>query len=96
MTVNIQVFSDYVCPYCYLATVPLMKAVERTGAQVVWRAYLLSASGPRKFAPDDRRRNEDWRNSVYPMAARLGLGGPCPRCDDLILVAEILSREVTH
>ena len=27
---------------------------------------------------------------------RLGLGGPCPGCDDLILVAEILSREVTH
>ena len=26
---------------------------------------------------------------------RLGLGGPCPHCDDLVLVAEILSREVT-
>jgi len=27
---------------------------------------------------------------------RLGLGGPCPGCDDLVLVAEILDREVTH
>ena len=27
---------------------------------------------------------------------RLGLGGPCPHCDDLVLVAEILDREVTH
>lgn len=27
---------------------------------------------------------------------RLGLGGPCPGCDDLVLVAEILNREVTH
>jgi hypothetical protein len=26
---------------------------------------------------------------------RLGLGGPCPHCDDLVLVTEILSREVT-
>lgn len=26
---------------------------------------------------------------------RLGLGGPCPHCDDLVLVAEILDREVT-
>ena len=26
---------------------------------------------------------------------RLGLGGPCPRCDDLVLVAEILDQEVT-
>ncbi len=27
---------------------------------------------------------------------RLGLGGPCPGCDDLILIAEILDREVTR
>ena len=27
---------------------------------------------------------------------RLGLGGPCPHCDDLVLVAEILDREVTR
>lgn len=27
---------------------------------------------------------------------RLGLGGPCPGCDDLVLIAEILDREVTH
>jgi|SRR5688572_1249460 len=26
---------------------------------------------------------------------RLGLGGPCSHCDDLVLVAEILAREVT-
>ena len=27
---------------------------------------------------------------------RLGLGGPCPHCDDLVLVAEILVHEVTR
>jgi hypothetical protein len=27
---------------------------------------------------------------------RLGLGGPCPHCDDLVLVAEILVQEVTR
>ena len=27
---------------------------------------------------------------------RLGLGGPCPHCDDLVLVAEILDQEVTR
>src|SRR3954452_24111276 len=27
---------------------------------------------------------------------RLGLGGPCPGCDDLVLVAEILDREVAR
>lgn len=27
---------------------------------------------------------------------RLGIGGPCPGCDDLVLIAEILDREVTR
>lgn len=27
---------------------------------------------------------------------RLGLGGSCPGCDDLVLIAEILDREVTR
>jgi predicted DsbA family dithiol-disulfide isomerase len=73
MTVNVQVFSDYVCPYCYLVTAPLKNAAAKTGARIVWRAYLLAAGGPPKFAAGDGRGGEEWRNSVYPMAARLGV-----------------------
>jgi predicted DsbA family dithiol-disulfide isomerase len=73
MTLNLQVFSDYVCPYCYLGAFPLKNAAAKTGAQIVWRAYQLQSSGPSKFAPDDARRNEEWRNSVYPLAAQLGV-----------------------
>jgi predicted DsbA family dithiol-disulfide isomerase len=73
MSLNVQVFSDYVCPYCYLGAFPLKNAAAKTSAQIVWRAYQLRTSGPSKFAPDDGRRSEEWRNSVYPMAARLGV-----------------------
>lgn len=73
MPALIQVFSDYVCPYCYLGAFPLRQAAAKTGAQVVWRAFQLRKSGPPKFDPRGERMTEGWRNSIYPMAERLGV-----------------------
>ncbi|MGH9767474.1 MAG: DsbA family oxidoreductase, partial [Blastocatellia bacterium] len=73
MTMTMQVFSDYVCPYCYLGEVPLKTAAAKTGAQVVWRAFQLRRSAPAELDPREERKSDGWRNSVYPMAARLGV-----------------------
>lgn len=73
MPVVIQVFSDYVCPYCYLGAIPIGKAAAVTGAEVVWRAFQLRESGPPKFEPRGERMNAGWKNSIYPMAERLGV-----------------------
>ncbi len=72
MPVIIQVFSDYVCPYCYLGDVALQRAAAATGATVVHRAYQLRESGPPKFEPRGERMNAVWENSIYPMAKVLG------------------------
>ncbi|MBS1790958.1 MAG: DsbA family protein [Acidobacteria bacterium] len=73
MPVIVQVFSDYVCPYCYLGEVVVRKAAVTTGAEIVWRAYLLRESVPPKFEPGGERMNASWNNFIYPMAERLGL-----------------------
>ncbi|HQR32057.1 MAG TPA: DsbA family oxidoreductase [Blastocatellia bacterium] len=73
MPVVIQVFSDYVCPYCYLGEVPLRNAVARTGAEIVWRAFQLRESGPPPFEPGSERMNASWNHSVFPLANRLGV-----------------------
>jgi len=73
MPVTIQVFSDYVCPYCYLGELPLGNAAAKTGAQVVWRAFQLRKPGEPKLDPRSERITESWRDSVYPMAARFGV-----------------------
>ena len=61
MPVVVQVFSDYVCPYCYLGEVPLKKAAAVTGAEIVWRAFQLHESGhgppAAAFAPPDAGRS---------------------------------------
>lgn len=72
MSVIIQVFSDYVCPYCYLGGVALRRAAAVTGATVVHRAYQLRESGPPKPEPRSERMNAVWENSIYPMAKQLG------------------------
>ena len=73
MPVVVQVFSDYVCPYCYLGETPLRNAVAATGAEIVWRAFQLRESGPPKFDPGSERMNTSWNNSIFPMAERLGV-----------------------
>jgi predicted DsbA family dithiol-disulfide isomerase len=73
MPVVVQVFSDYVCPYCYLGEVALRKAAAVTGAEIVWRAYQLRESGSPKFEPRGERMNAGWTASIYPMAERLGV-----------------------
>jgi predicted DsbA family dithiol-disulfide isomerase len=73
MSVVIQVFSDYVCPYCLLGEVALQRAVAATGAEAVHRAYQLRESGPPKLDPRGDEMNRSWKNSIYPMAKELGI-----------------------
>lgn len=73
MSVVIQAFSDYVCPYCYLGEAILKRAAVATGAEVVRRAYQLHESGLSKLDPRGERMNVAWENSIYPMAETLGV-----------------------
>ena len=73
MSVVIQAFSDYVCPYCYLGEAILKRAAVATGAQAVRRAYQLHESGLSKLDPHGERMNASWENSIYPMAEKLGV-----------------------
>ncbi|HMV85756.1 MAG TPA: DsbA family protein [Blastocatellia bacterium] len=71
MSIVIQAFSDYVCPYCYLGETILQRAAAATGAEVVRRAYQLSESGAPPL--DAQRLNAAWENTIYPTAAKLGV-----------------------
>jgi len=73
MPTVIQVFSDYVCPYCYLGEVALRRAATATGAEIVWRAYQLQDSDSSKIDSGDERKNTGWKTFVYPMAEALGV-----------------------
>ena len=75
MTLNVQVFSDYVCPYCFLAEGPLNEAVaELEGeVEVEWMPFELRPAPTPTLEPDGDYLQSGWRDSVYPMAEQMGV-----------------------
>jgi predicted DsbA family dithiol-disulfide isomerase len=47
VSIHINVWSDFVCPWCFLAFTSLEKLQQTHGVEVIWRAYeLRPADGP--------------------------------------------------
>ena len=72
---RITVFSDYVCPFCYLEEPDLARVRERFGDMVgvYWRAYELRPDPIPTLDPDGEYLHRVWNASVYPMARSLGM-----------------------
>ena len=73
--VQIDVWSDYVCPFCYLAEPALAQlAADGDGEITVgWRAFELRPEPVPTLDPKGDYLREVWAQSVYPMAKQLGL-----------------------
>ena len=73
--VRMLVWSDYVCPFCYLE-VPVLERLqaEMNGTvEVEWRAFELRPEPAPTLDPDGQYLHRVWNASVYPMAAERGL-----------------------
>lgn len=81
MPLKVQVVSDYVCPYCFLAEGPLNEAVaEMDGAVAVeWLPFELRPHPTPTLEPEGDYLQTTWRNSVYPLAERMGVKIALPR-----------------
>lgn len=73
--VRITVWSDYVCPFCYLEEPVLEQIREEYGDQVEidWRAFELRPEPAPTLDPDGQYLHTTWHASVYPMAERRGM-----------------------
>ncbi|WP_035302978.1 DsbA family oxidoreductase [Actinokineospora inagensis] len=70
---EITVYFDYVCPYCLLAEDIITITAADAGATVSWRAFELRPHPNPTLRPEDDYLPRVWRQSVYPMAERLGV-----------------------
>lgn len=72
---RIMVFSDYVCPFCYLEEPDLARVREEYGdrVEVDWRAYELRPDPIPTLDPDGDYLHRVWNASVYPMARSLSM-----------------------
>lgn len=73
MSVKIKVYSDYVCPFCFLAEKPLEEAIKDKEVEVEWMPYELRPYPNKTLKPEDDYLQSTWKQSVYPMAERMGI-----------------------
>ena len=73
--VRIDVWSDYVCPFCYLAE-PTLARIEQEFAgavEVTWRAFELRPAPVPTLDPKGEYLRDIWARAVYPMARERGM-----------------------
>jgi predicted DsbA family dithiol-disulfide isomerase len=79
VTVKIKVYSDYVCPFCFLAEQPLEEAIKGKDVEVEWMPYELRPFPTETLKPEGSYLQSTWRQSVYPMAERMGVNIVLPK-----------------
>lgn len=73
--VRITVWSDYVCPFCYLEE-PVLEQIReeyRDQVELDWRAFELRPEPMPTLDPRGEYLHTIWNASVYPMAERRGM-----------------------
>lgn len=75
MTITLEVFSDYVCPYCFLAERPLQDALSTDGEdlEVRWMPFELRPHPTPTLEPEGDYLQTGWARSVFPMAEAMGV-----------------------
>lgn len=74
MSIKIKFVTDYVCPYCLVAKVPLMEAVSGKDVEIEWVPYELTPqSEPGIDTYHDEARREKWKKTLIPVVEKLGL-----------------------
>jgi predicted DsbA family dithiol-disulfide isomerase len=75
MTLHRDVWSDYVCPFCYLEEPVLTRIQEEFAGQLVvrWRAFELRPDPVPTLPPNGDYLVSIWERAVYPMARERGM-----------------------
>ena len=85
MSTKVEVFVDYVCPYCFLVEGAVAELERDRDVEVEIRPFELRPDPVPTLMPEDDYLPRVWNGSVYPMARRLGVeialpsGSPQPR-----------------
>lgn len=70
---QIKVYSDYVCPYCFFGEVVLERALQgiEDKVDIEWMPFELRPYPTPTLKPEEDYLQTTWKNSVYPMAGQL-------------------------
>lgn len=89
MSLKIRFVTDYVCPYCLVAKIPLMEAVKGKDIVVEWLPYeLVREPAPRIDTYHDETRKKKWAIGLAPIAKAQGI--------DMKLPPKVIPRPYTR
>lgn len=78
---QIKVYSDYVCPYCFIGEVVLERAIHglEDKVEIEWMPFELRPYPTPTLKPEEDYLQTTWQNSVYPMAEQLDIDIVLPK-----------------
>lgn len=79
-SVDIKVWSDFVCPFCMIAEKPLLDAAQESGVDVAieWMPFELRPYPTPTLRPEDEYLQKVWPQAVYPLAEQYGVNLKLP------------------
>lgn len=95
MTTKIDVFVDYVCPFCFLVEPAIEELKRDRDVEVTIRPFELRPDPVPTLRPEDDYLPRVWKQSVYPMSDRVGVPmtlpsvSPQPRTEDAFMVLQL-------
>jgi predicted DsbA family dithiol-disulfide isomerase len=78
---KITVYSDFVCPFCFLGKQTLHEAVKDKDVEIEWKPFELRPEGTQPLSPKSQYIQQGWKMSVKPLADRLGVKMMLPEMD---------------
>jgi predicted DsbA family dithiol-disulfide isomerase len=81
MSLKIRVYSDFVCPFCFIAKKPLMEAVNGKDVEIEWMPFELRPEPVEPLSPNSDYIQQAWHQSVKPLSARFGVNMELPDID---------------
>lgn len=71
---KIRFVSDYVCPYCLAAKIPLLEAIQGRNVEIEWIPYELTEEPSERIDTyHDPVRKEKWGKTLLPICRELGI-----------------------
>ncbi|MGP3936311.1 DsbA family oxidoreductase [Nonomuraea sp. KM88] len=95
MTTQVDVFVDYVCPFCFLVEPAIEELRRERDVEVTIRPFELRPDPVPTLRPEDEYLPRVWKDVVYPMAERVGVPmtlpsvSPQPRTEKAFMVLQL-------
>lgn len=98
-TPTIDLYVDYVCPFCFLVEPAIEELKRDRDVRVRVRPFELRPDPVPTLRPEDDYLPRVWRDAVYPMAERVGVPvrlpsvSPQPRTEKAFLVLQLAQEQ---